>query len=134
MMAVGSSLPSVFINAPSKSPRASSVAETFICLPQNASRASEISATIGRAPAACTNGITDSPIGLAAWSAEKFHGWSDHGDGEDSALPLDTMLTDISLYWFSDSIAASLRLYKANRLNLTPCVKALIVAANRSNE
>ena len=52
--------------------------------------------------------LTDSPLGLAAWIAEKMRAWSDCGGDVESA---------ISLYWFSDNIAASLRLYKENRLN-----------------
>ncbi len=61
--------------------------------------------------------LTDSPVGLAAWIVEKMRSWSDcHGDVE-SVFSLDTMLTDISLYWFGHSLQASLRLYKENRLN-----------------
>ncbi|MFT4248666.1 MAG: epoxide hydrolase [Pseudomonas sp.] len=60
--------------------------------------------------------LTDSPVGLAAWIAEKFRAWSDC-DGElEQVVPLDTLLTDISLYWFGNSLDASLRIYKENRL------------------
>ncbi len=61
--------------------------------------------------------LASSPVGLAAWIVEKFRSWSDcHGDVE-SVFSLDTMLTDISLYWFGNDLDASLRLYKENRLN-----------------
>jgi hypothetical protein len=43
--------------------------------------------------------------------------WSDCGGDVESAISLDSLLTNISLYWFSDNIAASLRLYKENRLD-----------------
>ncbi len=47
---------------------------------------------------------------------KKFRSWIDcHGDLE-SAIPLDDLLADISLYWFSDSLTESLRLYKENPL------------------
>lgn len=59
--------------------------------------------------------LTDSPVGLAAWIAEKFRTWSDCGGKIESVITMDALLTDISLYWFSDSLAASLRLYKENR-------------------
>jgi pimeloyl-ACP methyl ester carboxylesterase len=59
--------------------------------------------------------LSDSPIGLAAWIIEKFRAWSDCGGDVEQAISLDTLLTDISLYWFSDSLTASLRLYKENR-------------------
>jgi pimeloyl-ACP methyl ester carboxylesterase len=61
--------------------------------------------------------LMDSPIGLAAWIAEKFHAWTDRRNAPRYGVPLDALLTDISLYWFSESIDASLRLYKENRLN-----------------
>jgi pimeloyl-ACP methyl ester carboxylesterase len=61
--------------------------------------------------------LTDSPIGLAAWITEKFRSWSDCGGDLESLLSLDAILTDISLYWFGDSLTGSLRLYKENRLN-----------------
>ncbi|TGP51139.1 epoxide hydrolase [bacterium M00.F.Ca.ET.230.01.1.1] len=60
--------------------------------------------------------LNDSPVGLAAWIVEKVRSWSDCGGDLESCISLDTLLTDISLYWFSDSLAHSLRLYKENRL------------------
>lgn len=60
--------------------------------------------------------LTDSPIGLAAWIAEKFRSWSDCDGDLERVVPLDTLLTDISLYWFGNAIDASLRMYKENRL------------------
>ena len=60
--------------------------------------------------------LTDSPIGLAGWIAEKVRSWSDCKGDIESIIPLDTLLIDISLYWFGDSVNSSLRLYKENRL------------------
>jgi len=60
--------------------------------------------------------LTDSPVGLAAWIVEKFRSWSDCGGDLESRFSIDTLLTGISLYWFSDSIAHSLRLYKQTGL------------------
>lgn len=55
--------------------------------------------------------LADSPVGLAAWIAEKFVGWSDC-DGElERAIALDTLLENISMYWFTGSIGSSFRLY-----------------------
>ena len=58
-------------------------------------------------------GLNDSPIGLAAWIAEKFYGWF---DGEENKLVVsnDEILSIISLYWFTESITSSTRLYKEN--------------------
>lgn len=68
-------------------------------------------------PQTLAYGLTDSPIGLAAWIVEKFRAWSDCEGDVERAIGLDTLLTDISLYWFSDAVNASLRLYRENRLS-----------------
>ena len=51
--------------------------------------------------------LTDSPVGLAAWIAEKFRAWSDCGGDVDSVFDRDHLLADISLYWFSGAIGSS---------------------------
>jgi microsomal epoxide hydrolase len=60
--------------------------------------------------------LADSPVGLCAWIAEKFHYWCDcERDGRRdirNAVSWDALLTNVSLYWFSNSIASSVRLYK----------------------
>jgi pimeloyl-ACP methyl ester carboxylesterase len=71
----------------------------------------------GSKPQTLAYALTDSPVGLAAWIVEKFRGWSDCDGDVERAFSLDTLLTDISLYWFSDSVAVSLRLYRENRLD-----------------
>lgn len=70
----------------------------------------------GTKPQTLAFSLTDSPIGLAAWIAEKFRSWSDCGGDLEKVISMDVLLTDILLYWFSDSLTASLRLYKENRL------------------
>lgn len=64
--------------------------------------------------------LTDSPAGWCAWVTEKFHGWSDcERDGKRdprNAVSWDAMLTDISLYWYTDTIASSIRLYREQAL------------------
>ncbi|MEO8747677.1 MAG: epoxide hydrolase family protein [Rhodanobacter sp.] len=61
--------------------------------------------------------LTDSPVGLAAWMVEKFRAWSDCDGDVESVFSFETLLTDISLYWFSGNIDASLRMYKENYLH-----------------
>lgn len=70
----------------------------------------------GTKPQTLSYALTDSPLGLAAWIVEKFRGWSDCNGDVEQAFGFDTLLTDISLYWFGDEINGSLRLYKENRL------------------
>ncbi len=60
--------------------------------------------------------LTDSPVGLAAWIVEKVRAWTDCGGDIERVMPLATLLTDISLYWFGDNLTGALRLYKENRL------------------
>lgn len=58
--------------------------------------------------------LTDSPSGLAAWLLEKFFAWSD-GSGElTERFDLDELLTNVSVYWFSGNVAATLRIYEEN--------------------
>jgi len=58
-------------------------------------------------------GLNDSPIGLAAWISEKFYGWFD-GNDNNLVISNDEVLSIISLYWFTESITSSVRLYKEN--------------------
>jgi pimeloyl-ACP methyl ester carboxylesterase len=62
-------------------------------------------------PQTVAYGLNDSPLGLAAWIAEKFQAWSDCGGDVESTLGFDTMLTDIAIYWFTGCIGSSFRMY-----------------------
>jgi len=67
----------------------------------------------GTKPTTLSFGLTDSPVGLAAWLVEKFHRWTDcHGNPE-NALTRDEMLTDITLYWVTGAIGSSFWPYYA---------------------
>lgn len=62
-------------------------------------------------PQTVAYGLNDSPAGLAAWLVEKFRSWSDWDrDGKD-AFSRDELLTNITLYWITQTIASSMRLY-----------------------
>jgi len=60
-------------------------------------------------------GLTDSPVGLAAWLVEKWRSWSDSGGDVDSRIGRDELLTTITLYWVTGSITSSMRDYYDNR-------------------
>ena len=79
----------------------------------------------GTKPQSLGYALNDSPAGLAAWILEKFHGWSDIPQDETgdiwSAFSKDEILTNISIYWFTQSITSSMRIYYENRA--TPQVK-----------
>ncbi|WP_176039446.1 epoxide hydrolase family protein [Burkholderia stabilis] len=60
--------------------------------------------------------LNDSPAGLAAWIAEKFRAWSDCDGDVSRRFSHDTLLTGISLYWFTGCIGSSMQMYWENRL------------------
>ncbi len=61
----------------------------------------------GTRPQTLAFGLTDSPAGLAAWIAEKFHAWTDHAGNFETAVGRDHLLANISLYWFTGAIGSS---------------------------
>ena len=62
-------------------------------------------------PQTLAYGLTDSPAGLAAWIVEKFQRWSDNDGNLEKQFTKDELLTNISLYWFTETAASSIRLY-----------------------
>ncbi len=66
----------------------------------------------GKNPQTLGYGLTDSPAGLAGWIAEKFHHWTHHPDGDlETAVTRDQVLTNITVYWVTNTINSSIRLY-----------------------
>jgi len=62
-------------------------------------------------PQTLAYGLNDSPVGLAGWMIEKFRAWSDcHGEIE-SVFTKDELLTNVMIYWVTQTINASTRLY-----------------------
>lgn len=66
----------------------------------------------GTKPQTLAYGLADSPVGLAAWIAEKFHGWTHNSGDIRDAVSWDDLLTNIALYWFTGTIGSSIRLYR----------------------
>lgn len=65
-------------------------------------------------PQTAAFGLTDSPVGLAAWIVEKLRAWSD-GDGDiESVYTKDEILPNVTLYWLTGTIGSSMRMYHAN--------------------
>ena len=67
----------------------------------------------GTRPQTLAFGLTDSPVGLAAWIVEKFRAWSDCGGDIGAVFARDDLLANISLYWFTGAIGASFWPYYA---------------------
>ena len=74
----------------------------------------------GTRPTTLAFGLTDSPVGLAAWIVEKFRAWTDNSGEPDSALGLDEMLSNITLYWVTGAIGSSFWPYYALRHGAWP--------------
>jgi pimeloyl-ACP methyl ester carboxylesterase len=71
----------------------------------------------GTKPQTLAYALNDSPAGLAAWIVEKFRTWSDcHGDVE-SRFSKDQLLTNVMIYWVTQTINSSMRLYYEARHN-----------------
>ncbi|MET0337533.1 MAG: epoxide hydrolase family protein, partial [Caulobacter sp.] len=52
----------------------------------------------GTRPMTLSYGLTDSPVGLAAWIVEKYRAWTDR-EGDDPPFALDTLIAIIMLHW-----------------------------------
>jgi len=62
-------------------------------------------------PQSLAYGLNDSPAGLAAWVLEKFYAWSDHGGNIENAFTKDELLANLQIYWATQTINSSFRLY-----------------------
>jgi epoxide hydrolase len=63
-------------------------------------------------PQTLAYGLADSPAGQLAWIVEKFKEWTDPAaDLPEEAVDRDQLLTNVSLYWLTDTAGSSARLY-----------------------
>jgi pimeloyl-ACP methyl ester carboxylesterase len=65
-------------------------------------------------PQTAAFGLTDSPVGLAAWIVEKLRAWSDCGGDIERSFTKDEILTNVTIYWLTETIGSSMRMYRAN--------------------
>lgn len=56
-------------------------------------------------------GLNDSPAGLASWIVEKFWRWTDNDGTIESVINRDALLTNLTIYWATQTINPSMRLY-----------------------
>ncbi|HIN06077.1 MAG TPA: epoxide hydrolase, partial [Dehalococcoidia bacterium] len=62
-------------------------------------------------PQTLSYGLNDSPAGLAAWIVEKYRRWSDCDGDVEKRFTKDELLTTVTIYWVTQSINSSTRLY-----------------------
>jgi pimeloyl-ACP methyl ester carboxylesterase len=65
----------------------------------------------GKNPQTLGYGLTDSPAGLAGWIIEKFRAWTDNNGSPEDAVTRDQLLTNLTVYWVTNTINSSVRLY-----------------------
>jgi pimeloyl-ACP methyl ester carboxylesterase len=63
-------------------------------------------------PRTLAYGLTDSPVGLAAWIVDKWREWSDCDGDPERRFTKDQLLTTVTLYWVTGTIGSSFRVYR----------------------
>jgi len=61
----------------------------------------------GSQPQVVAIGLNDSPAGLATWIVEKFRRWSDCDGDVERRFTKDELLTNVMLYWATETITSS---------------------------
>ncbi len=69
----------------------------------------------GTRPQTTAYGLNDSPAGLAAWILEKFRAWSDCEGDLYRRFTRDELLTNVTLYWMTETIGSSFQIYYESR-------------------
>ena len=72
----------------------------------------------GTKPQTLAYGLNDSPAGLAAWIVEKYRTWSDCGGDVEKSYTKDELLTIVTIYWVTQTISSSTRMYYENQKSL----------------
>jgi pimeloyl-ACP methyl ester carboxylesterase len=62
-------------------------------------------------PLTLAYGLSDSPAGLLAWMLDKYKAWSDNHGLLANSFTDDFLVTQASLYWFTNTIGTSFRPY-----------------------
>jgi pimeloyl-ACP methyl ester carboxylesterase len=65
----------------------------------------------GTKPQTLAQSLNDSPSGLAAWIVEKFWRWGDTKGNVESRFSKDELLTNLTIYWATQTITSSVRFY-----------------------
>jgi pimeloyl-ACP methyl ester carboxylesterase len=71
----------------------------------------------GTRPLTLGYALNDSPAGLAAWIVDKFWAWSDHRGELENSFTKDELLTNVMIYWVTETGPSSVRIYYESRHN-----------------
>jgi len=69
----------------------------------------------GTRPNTLAYALNNSPAGLAAWIVEKSREWSDCGGDVYRSFTRDELLANVTLYWMTQTISSSFRMYHEGR-------------------
>lgn len=69
----------------------------------------------GTKPQTLGYALNDSPVGLAAWIVEKFRTWCDCGGDVERKFSKDELLTNITIYWVTQTPTSAARYYYEGR-------------------
>jgi pimeloyl-ACP methyl ester carboxylesterase len=64
-------------------------------------------------PRALAASLNDSPTGLASWIVDRFHSWCDSPRLLEASFSKDELLTNITIYWLTQTIQSSIYGYLA---------------------
>ena len=65
----------------------------------------------GTKPQTLGMALNDSPAGLLSWIVEKFRTWSDCDGQPENVFTRDQLITNVMVYWVTQTITSSARLY-----------------------
>jgi pimeloyl-ACP methyl ester carboxylesterase len=71
-------------------------------------------------PQTLAYGLKDSPAGLTAWIVEKFRSWSDCNGDVERRFTKDELLTNLTIYWVTQTINSANRIYYESQHNPPP--------------
>jgi microsomal epoxide hydrolase len=66
-------------------------------------------------PQTLAHALNDSPAGLASWIVEKFRSWCDCDGDVERKFSKDDLLTNVTIYWVTQTISSSMRIYYENQ-------------------
>lgn len=79
-------------------------------------------------PRSLAAALNDSPVGLASWICDRFHSWTDAPGALDQVISKEDLLTNIMLYWVTETIGSSMFQYyaEARSPSLTPADRVAV--------
>lgn len=74
-------------------------------------------------PQSLTYALNDSPVALASWILDRFYFWCEEEGDIEKSFTKDELLTNIMIYWSTQTIGSSMRAYKMETLSPTLTAK-----------